>query len=99
MLEIEPKSRDRVYKVKTFGTLHDLPYVEKFISHEVVSASSVRDYTVLMLDAEGHVTSRNARAERIKSGIAGDILDQNISFSAGYRRCRLWNGNCFKLDK
>ncbi len=22
MLEIEPKSRDRVYKVKTFGTLH-----------------------------------------------------------------------------
>ena len=44
----------------------------------------MRYNTVLMLDAEVHVTSGTREAERIKSRIAGETLGQNISF--------LWDG-------
>lgn len=71
--------------------------MENFISYEVFFTGGVRDYTVLMLDAEGDVTSRNVRAAWIKSWIAGDILGQDISFSAGC--CWLRNGKCFKSGK
>ncbi len=34
MLEIEPKSRDRVYKVKTFGTLHFILSAKRYLDYK-----------------------------------------------------------------
>jgi len=40
---------------------------------------SVTDYAIYMLDAQGHVTSWNAGAERLKGYLAGEIIGEHYS--------------------
>ncbi len=68
------------------------PDVEKYISHEVIFTNGVRDYIVLMLDAEGHVTSGTRDAERIKRWIASP----SYILSINDRIAMVWQGNCSK---
>jgi two-component system, NtrC family, sensor kinase len=42
-------------------------------------ADAVQDYALLMLDANGHVASWNARAERIKGYKAEEIIGKHFS--------------------
>lgn len=41
--------------------------------------SAIRDYAIYMLDADGHVVSWNAGAERFKGYTAGEIVGQHFS--------------------
>src|SRR5687767_6067227 len=40
---------------------------------------TIKDYAIFMLDAQGHVLTWNAGAERIKGYRAGDIIGQHFS--------------------